>query len=88
MKILFNLVSAQTAPNYIAIKEINPDKIILFNTDATQNHSLWLKSALKIESETYTIDAYKYSEIYDFTKRTNKHSAYFISFKKSANRFL
>jgi hypothetical protein len=68
MKILFNLVSAQTAPNYIAVKEINPDKIIYLNTNATKNHSNWLKSAINIDSEIYTIDAYDYVNIYETVK--------------------
>lgn len=43
MKYLFHLVSGQTTPNYIAYKEINPDKNILISSEDTRTEVYILK---------------------------------------------
>lgn len=63
MKILVNLIGGQPAPNYIAAKEIKPDKIINLYSESSKIQHNNLCNALNINSknEHFIVDAYNYS---------------------------
>ena len=57
-KVLINLHSAQTIPNYIAIKEIKPDLVIAFATEKFKDQVTLFESSTRIEHVYKEINAY------------------------------
>lgn len=57
-KILINLHSKQTIPNYVAIKQINPDKVIALATPEFANQIALFEEVTKVKHVLNTIDAY------------------------------
>jgi hypothetical protein len=57
-KILINIYSNQTIPNYIAIKEIAPDKVIAFATPEYAYQVEVFEELTNLEHELVEIDAY------------------------------
>ena len=58
-KILLNLHSKQTIPNYVAIREINPDKVIAFATNEFADQVKVFEEITKVEHILRPIDAYQ-----------------------------
>jgi hypothetical protein len=66
MKVLINLIGGQPAPNYIAAKEIQPDKIFNIYSDASELIMNRLNELLKIDIITppLKVNAYDFEEIF------------------------
>lgn len=67
MKILVNLIGGQPAPNFIAAKEICPDKILYICSKDSHNVMERLSKTLSIETVDphITVNAYDFDEIYN-----------------------
>lgn len=63
MRILINLVSGQNIPNYRAIKEVKPDKIVYFYTKRSKPQMDILMNESKTESDSLFIGPYDFEEI-------------------------
>ncbi len=69
-KILVHLVSGQNAPNYIAARQINPDKnIYICSEDSREKQKVYLSNAIKGVSSSETVNAYNFEDI---VKRSEK----------------
>lgn len=67
-KILFNLHSEQTIPNYIAIEVYKPNKVIALSTKEFKNQYLAFEKTTNIKHFPKEIDAYSFDENYKFLK--------------------
>lgn len=80
MKILINLIGGQNAPNFIACRYYNPDKIFNVSTNTTVSQSRFLKESFspdKFGNDVVIFDPY---DIYEVSEKINSIiTNYYIS---------